>query len=71
MDISYLELWQLFCSAEQNYLCNFARGYSKEQLRVIILNLDKRFRRSHFKDYLSRALAALVFNAAESFMQFW
>ena len=25
-DISYLELWQPFCSAEQNHLCNFGRG---------------------------------------------
>ena len=22
-DMSYLELWQLFCLAEQNNLCNF------------------------------------------------
>ena len=22
-DISYLELWRPFCSAEQNHLCNF------------------------------------------------
>ena len=22
-DISFLELWQPFCSAEQNHLCNF------------------------------------------------
>ena len=25
-DISYLELWQPFCSGEQNHLCNFGRG---------------------------------------------
>ena len=32
-DISYLELWWPFCSAEQNnlYLCNFSRGYPEEQ----------------------------------------
>ena len=24
-DISNLELWQPFCSAEQNHLCNFRR----------------------------------------------
>ena len=26
-DISYMELWQPFCSAEQNHLCKFGRGY--------------------------------------------
>ena len=31
-DISYLELWQPFCSAEQNHLCNFGRGCYEEQL---------------------------------------
>ena len=40
-DISYLELWRLFCSAERNHLCNFGRGYSEEQLCEIILNLDQ------------------------------
>ena len=30
-DISYLELWQPFCSAEQNHLCNFGRGYNEDQ----------------------------------------
>ena len=30
--ISYLELWQPFCTAEQNHLCNFSRGYFEEQL---------------------------------------
>ena len=32
-DISYLELWLPFCSAEQNNLClcNFGRGYPEEQ----------------------------------------
>ena len=40
-DISYLELWQTFCSAEQNhYLCNSGRGYHEEQFCEIILNLD-------------------------------
>ena len=27
VDISYLELWQPFFSAEQNLLCNFVRGH--------------------------------------------
>ena len=29
--ISYLKLWQPFCSAERNYLCNFGRGHYEEQ----------------------------------------
>ena len=29
-DISYLELWWPFCSAEQNHLCNFGRGHHEE-----------------------------------------
>ena len=28
---SYLELWQCFCSAEQNHLCIIGRGYYEEQ----------------------------------------
>ena len=36
--ISYLELWQPFCSAECNHLCNFCRGYYEEQFCDIILN---------------------------------
>ena len=33
-DISYLELWWPFYSADQNnlFLCNFGRGYPEEQL---------------------------------------
>ena len=44
-DISYLELWQPFCSVERNHLCNFGRGYHEEQFCEIILNLDQCFRR--------------------------
>ena len=44
-DISYLELWRPFCSAEQNHLCNFGKGYYEEQLHEIILNLDQQFKR--------------------------
>ena len=40
-DISYLELWQPFCSAEQNHMCNFSRGYYEEQFNEIILYLDQ------------------------------
>ena len=42
-DISYLELWRPFCSAEQNHLCNFGRGYYEERFCEIILNLDQWF----------------------------
>ena len=31
IDISYLELWQPFCSAERNHLWNFGRRYHEEQ----------------------------------------
>ena len=38
-DISYLELWQPFCSAEQNCLYNFGRRHHEEQSCEIILTL--------------------------------
>ena len=43
-DTSYLELWQPFCSAEQNHLYYFDRGCYKEQFCEIILNLGQWFR---------------------------
>ena len=71
-DISYLELWQPFCSAEQNHLCNFGREYLEEQFCEIILNLDQWFRRrcvlkifliwsfgDHFV-HLSRTICAIL-----------
>ena len=64
-DISYLELWQSFCSAKLNHLCNFGRAYTEEQFCEINLNLDQRFR-----DFLPGALAALLFGGAEPFVQF-
>ena len=61
-------LWPPFCSAERNHLCNFGRG---EQFCEIILNLDQWFRRRcHLKDFLSGALAALLFGGVEPFVQF-
>ena len=69
--ISYLELWQPFCSAEPNHLCNFGRGYPEEQFCEIIMNLDQWFRRiCLLKDFLSGALATLLFSGADPFMQF-
>ena len=44
-EISYLDIWQQSCSAECNHLCNFGRGYYKEQFCEIILNLCQWFRR--------------------------
>ena len=69
-DISYLELWRSFCSAERNHLCNFGGGYNKEQICKIILNLSHWFRRHHLKDFLSGALAAFLFGGEVTFMQF-
>ena len=66
--ISYLELWQPFCSAERKHLCNFRRGYPEES--EIILNLGQWFRRCCLKYFLSGALSALLFGGAKPFMQF-
>ena len=52
-DISYLELWPPFCSAEQYHLYNFGRGHQEEHFCEIILNLDQWFRRRcHLKDLI-------------------
>ena len=70
-DISYLELWRPFLSAERSHLCNFGRGYHEEQFCEFISNLGQWFRiRFRLKDFLSGALAALLFSGAEPFMQF-
>ena len=39
--ISYLELWQPFCSAECDHMCKFCRGYYEEQFCEILLNFGK------------------------------
>ena len=49
--ISYLDIWKPFGSAECNYLCNFGRGYYKEQFCEINLNLGKWSRRCCLKIY--------------------
>ena len=52
-DISYLELWQLLCSADRNHLCNFNRRHHEKQFCEIILLLDQWFRRKcHLKVFL-------------------
>ena len=48
-NISYLELWQPFLSAERNHLCNFGRGSYEEQFCEIILSLSQWFRRCRLK----------------------
>ena len=63
-DISYLELWQPFCLLEWNHLFQFGRGHYEELFCGIILNLGKWFRRCRLKDFLSGALAALLFSGA-------
>ena len=68
-DISYLELWRPFCSAEQNHLRSFARGHNVEKFCEFIWNLVQWFRRRcRLKDFLSGVLAALLFTGAEPFM---
>ena len=70
-DISYLELWQPFCSAEHNHLCKFGRGSYEEQFCEIILNLGKWFRRRCcLKYFLSGALEALLFGGSEPLCNF-
>ena len=70
-DISYLELWLPFCSAERKHLYNFGRGHHEEQFCEIIFNFNQPiFNLKSLKD-LSRALAALMFSGVEPFLQFW
>ena len=49
-DISYLELWWPFCSAERNQLCNFRRRHQEEKFCEIVLNLHQWFKEMSFKD---------------------
>ena len=51
-------------------MCNFGTRYQEEQVCEIILNLDQWFKRFRFNDILSGALVALLFGAAEPFVQF-
>ena len=39
--ISYLELWQPFCSVRRNHLCNFGKGCYEVQFCEIIFNLGQ------------------------------
>ena len=70
-DISYLELWWPFYSAQRNHLCNFGKGYYEEQFCELILNLDKWFRRCHLKIFLIWSSGHPFVQRTESFVQFW
>ena len=60
----------LFSGAEP-FVFNFGGGHYEEQFCEIISNLGQWFRRRCcLKDFLSGALAALLFSGAEPFMQF-
>ena len=48
----------------------FGRGHYEEQVCEFISSLAQWFMRFCFKDFLSGALAALLFSGAESLMQF-
>ena len=48
---------------------NFVRVHHEEQFFEIILNLGQLFR-CRLKDFLSGAMAVLLFSGAEPFMQF-
>ena len=64
-------LFKDISSVEQNHLFNLGRRYYEEQFCEIILNFGRRFRRRcYLKDFLSRALAVLLFGGEEPFMQF-
>ena len=58
----------MFSGAEP--FVQFGRGYHEEQFCEIILNLDQWFGRWRLKDFLSRALAAVMFSVAEPFTGF-
>ena len=63
--ISYLELWQPFSSAEWNNLYTFGRSYYEDQFCEFFWNLGQWFKRWRLKDFLSGALAVLLFGAVE------
>ena len=71
-DISFLELWQLFCLVERNHLCNFGRGHHEEQFCEIILNLDTLFRRCGLETFRIKSFGGpIAFSGVEPFVQIW
>ena len=49
---SYLELWQPFCSAEHNHLCNFGGGYYEEQFCELFFEFGPVVQEMSFKRFL-------------------
>ena len=39
-EMSYLQLWQPFCSMERNHLSNFVKGYYEKYFCEIILTFE-------------------------------
>ena len=57
---------------EWNGLSNFGRGSPKEHSYIIVSkSMNWLRRRSQLKVFLFLALAAILFNGAEQFGQFW
>ena len=70
-DIFHLELWRSLYLADRNCLCNVGRSHHEEHFRKIILNLTSGSGRNVIKGhFLSRALAAHLFDGVELFLQF-
>ena len=69
-DISYLELWTGPFVHRSGTICAILVEGIEEQFCEFILNLGQWFRRCRLKDFLSGALAALLFSGVEPFMQF-
>ena len=70
-DISYLVVWQSFCSMERNHLCNFDRVYHEEQFCEIIFEFGPVVQEElPLKHLLPRALLAALFSGPEPFVQF-
>ena len=63
-DISYLELWQPFCSVERNHLCNFGRGHYEEQFGELFRVQEEML----FKRFIWSSDGPLLFSGAEPFM---
>ena len=61
----YFYLWQLFCSAEKDNLCNFGKGHYRDHLCEIMLSLDQCFRRIPLKILLFLDLAAILISRAD------
>ena len=51
-DISELESWMPFCSAERNHSSNFGKEHYEGQFCEIILNFDLWFERCLLKTFL-------------------